>query len=146
MEFSNLNFLCTMCGCGSLFNFASAVRGNLSDNGWTRHQSMSIEEYQFRNHFIELPSFLLCFFQSFLPFLFACCIWFYPRSLGYPFSSSWRSRQCRAWTSSGSMGFKLNQCMAIPTFSQLPLPHHILQAGQIVSPGYCDWICLQVSF
>lgn len=68
--------------------------------------------------FLFNPSFVLLSF-SFL----TSWVW----SLGYPVSSTWPSRQCRAWTPSHGMSLKLNQTLvATPTSYDPPLPQHIL--------------------
>lgn len=38
-------------------------------------------------------------------------IWFYPRSLGYPASDSWPSRQCQVWATSCGVGLRLGQLL-----------------------------------
>lgn len=55
-------------GCGSLYLLPSAAGWGLSGDDWTRYQFISIAEYHYESSLISL---------------------LYPRSLGYPVSSSW---------------------------------------------------------
>lgn len=51
-------------------------------------------------------------FITLIFFLFlASCVWFYPRSLGYPVSHSWPSKQYLARTPSSGISLKLNQTL-----------------------------------
>jgi hypothetical protein len=55
MEISNLETLslylslCIISGCGSLHTLLSAARGSLSNDDWTKHQSMHIAEYHYKS-------------------------------------------------------------------------------------------------
>lgn len=79
-----------MFGCEFLYLLPSAARWNLSDDDWTRYQSVTIAEY----HFIDYFS------------LFVNGVWFCPRSRSHPVSGSWTSRHCRA--QAPSCGMALN--------------------------------------
>lgn len=43
-----------------------------------------------------------------LPFVFACHVWFYPKSLSHPASESWR-RQCQGYTLFHDVGLKVDE-------------------------------------
>ena len=74
-------FLYMMYECGSQHLLPSSAGGSLSDDDWTRHQSMKIAEFHWE-------SFHCCFSN---------CVWPYSRSLNDPVFGSWLWRQCRAW-------------------------------------------------
>lgn len=129
MNTSNLGSfsLSIIPGCGSLHPLSYAWGGRLSDDDWTRQQSLSVTEYQQET------------FDSSL-LIFVCFVWFYCRTLGYPVDSR-PSRQCRAWALANGIGFKLNQTLvgdSLKFWTQLP--QHILQTRCIGS-----WVGVQFS-
>lgn len=50
-------------------------------------------------------------FYCYLYFLKASSIWFYPRSVGCLFCSSWSSKQCQVWVLSHRVGVKSNETL-----------------------------------
>lgn len=97
-----------MSDCGSLHLFQSAAGRSLSDNYWTRCQSMNIAGYH--------QELFYCSINLSIIYLSICLIshvWLYSRSLVYPVS--WVSKQFQAWTSSHGVGLKLNKTSVKPT-------------------------------
>ena len=68
---------------------------------------------------------------------------YYPRSLGYPISDSWPSRQCRIWLLSHGISLKQNIEMVTPTISVSTLPQHLFQKNSLLVLGVR---CLDFSF
>jgi hypothetical protein len=86
--------LCIMSGSGSLHPLLLATRGSLSDDNWTRNQTMSR---------ISLGILTSLFLASYG--------WFYPRSLRSSISGSWPCRQCRAWAHCHRVILKFSQAL-----------------------------------
>jgi hypothetical protein len=89
---------------------------------WWQGTSLWVLQNITKNHFID--------------FFFIC---FYLRALGYPVTGSWPSRKCRAWNPSWD-GPEVKHWLALSTWSVLPLPQHMWQAGRLhVTVVWLGW-------
>lgn len=79
-----------------------------------------------KKHFIDFFLYLFIYWASH--------VWFYRRSLGFPFSSSWPFKQCRARAPSHCMGLQLNQTL-------VGHPHKFCATlAQAHLSGLCGWV------
>lgn len=94
----------------------------------TRHGRISLE-------IISLTFLVVFYFHS-------SCVWFYPRSLGYPVSSYWSSRHCWVSTSCHGVILNLNQILVShsPKFHAITAPEYLV--GRKICASKLLWLVL----